>query len=317
MADAAPPGWYPDPAQPGGGRQRWWDGVGWTSHVADGEPPAPGDWTAPEVTESPLPPVPPGHQPGAVVPVGPFGTGPFRPTDPGGPYGGVPPAFVPYIAMGPTPRGDLESERSTAKLARTLLLVAAAIYVVQFVAVAFVYHSFWHDVLQVQQTNQGSTGSTSTPFSGQGTGFTLASGLLQLIGLALIGVQVVFLAWAYKAAKLARDLGLPARHSPGWAVAGFIVPIVNFWFPYQSVRDMFPPHHPDHPLVLRWWLLWLSVQFSGLAVGLASLVSVGVGLAVALVAILLVALAVQAARLVVERVEVVHTELVDGMTGLS
>ena len=312
MADAPSPGWYPDPAQPGGARQRWWDGVGWTSHVADGAPPAPGDWTAPDVTESPLPPVPPGHQPGSVVPVGPFGTDPFPPTDPGGPPGGVPPAFVPYLAMGPTPRGDLESERSTAKLARTLLLVAAGIYVVQYVAVALLYHSFWHDLVhQVQQTNQGTTDSTGASVSGQSTGLTLASGVLQLIGLALIAVEVVFLAWAYKAAKLARDLGLPARHSPGMAVAGFIIPIVNFWFPYQSVRDMFPPGHPDRPLVLRWWLLWLGVQFCGVAVAIASLVSVGVGLAVALVAILVVVIAVQAARLVVERVEVVHTELVE------
>lgn len=25
-----PPGWHPDPSQPG--RQRWWDGQGWTDH---------------------------------------------------------------------------------------------------------------------------------------------------------------------------------------------------------------------------------------------------------------------------------------------
>ncbi|MCM3658039.1 DUF2510 domain-containing protein [Agromyces mediolanus] len=33
------PGWYPDPA--GGGGQRWWDGIGWTEHVAPGVPAAP------------------------------------------------------------------------------------------------------------------------------------------------------------------------------------------------------------------------------------------------------------------------------------
>lgn len=29
---AAPAGWHPDPANPGGGL-RWWDGVSWTDHI--------------------------------------------------------------------------------------------------------------------------------------------------------------------------------------------------------------------------------------------------------------------------------------------
>jgi uncharacterized Tic20 family protein len=39
---APPPGWYPDPQNPGG--QRWWDGSAWTAHVAE-----PSGATAPAV----------------------------------------------------------------------------------------------------------------------------------------------------------------------------------------------------------------------------------------------------------------------------
>lgn len=34
-----PAGWYPDPAQTHRGRQRYWDGSGWTEHVHDPAPP--------------------------------------------------------------------------------------------------------------------------------------------------------------------------------------------------------------------------------------------------------------------------------------
>jgi hypothetical protein len=36
----APPGWHPDPSNPGGAL-RWWDGLNWTDHTHVAAPPAP------------------------------------------------------------------------------------------------------------------------------------------------------------------------------------------------------------------------------------------------------------------------------------
>ena len=73
------------------------------------------------------------------------------------------------------------------------------------------------------------------------------------------GVAVVFLVWQHSAATVARSLGYPARISPALGVGSWFIPIVNFWFPYQSLSDMLPPDHPMRPLCLRAWLAWIGV----------------------------------------------------------
>jgi hypothetical protein len=62
----------------------------------------------------------------------------------------------------------------------------------------------------------------------------------------------------YNAATHARNLGLPARLSPVWAALGWIVPIVNLWFPYWVLRDCLPPRSAERDdLALRYWLLYV------------------------------------------------------------
>jgi hypothetical protein len=84
----------------------------------------------------------------------------------------------------------------------------------------------------------------------------------QPAGFLALGLQVVVAVWVYNAAAFTRSAGLPARRDPGLALASFFIPIVNFWWPYQSVRDTLPPGHPTRRRVLRWWLLFLAAQLS-------------------------------------------------------
>jgi hypothetical protein len=53
--NAAPAGWYPDPAGTGG--QRWWDGARWTGHLltAPSSPPPPAQALEPQPTATAIP----------------------------------------------------------------------------------------------------------------------------------------------------------------------------------------------------------------------------------------------------------------------
>jgi hypothetical protein len=205
---------------------------------------------------------------------------------------------------------DLQAEQGDAERARKALVFGAALYAIQFVLVVVVYHALIHNFFhQVSQAQNGTTTTTTTTLS---PAYAIGSLTLNLISLGLLAVGILFLVWIHRAATLARRAGLPARHSPGMAVGGFLIPIVNFWFPYQATVDLLPPAHQDRSMVLRWWLLWLATQFSATVIGIAAFFSVALGLVLALGGIVLAVNAAIAARQVITVVEQAHGELVAG-----
>ncbi len=202
---------------------------------------------------------------------------------------------------------DLAAERGDADRARKAMIAGAALYGVQFVAVAIVYHAVIHNFFhQIDQAQSGTTATSTTTLS---PGYTLVSLGLNLVSLGLLVVGIIFLVWIHRAATLARRAGLPARHSPGMVVGGFFIPIVNLWFPYQSTADLLPAGHDQRPLVLRWWLLWLGTQFAATVIAFASIASVQIALVVALGGIVLAVSAALAAQQVITAVEEAHGEL--------
>src|SRR4051812_29064531 len=68
-----------------------------------------------------------------------------------------------------------------------------------------------------------------------GSAGTVVGGLLllQLVTLAGFAGTILVAVWSNHATHSARFLGLRTAHSPGWAVAAWLVPIVSLWFPYQ------------------------------------------------------------------------------------
>jgi hypothetical protein len=56
--------------------------------------------------------------------------------------------------------------------------------------------------------------------------------------ITMLGLSILFLVWFYRAGINAERHGYPQRRARGWAYAGWIVPIVNLWFPFQIMGDI-------------------------------------------------------------------------------
>jgi hypothetical protein len=208
---------------------------------------------------------------------------------------------------GADPRADLEDETKAGRLASKVLWAGAVAHSAQAVAWALLFGRIIHAFRQQLDAPLQADG-TRPPLvlPHTVTGFYVLS---QLAGIGLLAVEVIFLIWFYKAATLAIHSGLPARHSPVWAVVGWIIPVVNLWFPYQSAIDFFPPGHPGRRRVKRWWALYLGMNFGIPIVAVTALASTGAAVAIALVTAALAFAAAAAARALIDEVDRAHAGL--------
>jgi hypothetical protein len=99
----------------------------------------------------------------------------------------------------------------------------------------------------------GETDPNAGSFRALGWSFLLAP--LQLFVYAAIALLI---AWIYHAGKFAEYQGWPAARSRGLGAFSVIIPIVSLWWPYEAVRDLYPPGRAPR-LVLQWWLSYLLV----------------------------------------------------------
>jgi Domain of unknown function (DUF4328)/Protein of unknown function (DUF2510) len=277
------PGWYPDPASPFS--VRWWDGQRWTNDTHAGDF---------QTGSSPVAGFPAAGFPAAGFPAAGF------------PAAGFPAAGLPAAGFRPDAGYDIAEETKAGGMASKALLFGACAYTGQFVIDALVAGPIWRAYRQWIDALQ--TNSAATLVLPRGA--AALDAVSSIASLVLLVVAIFFLIWFHKAATVAAQAGVPARRSPGWAVGSWFIPIVNFWFPYQSAVDMFPPGHPARPMVKRWWGLWLATAFSAYVVIIGSVLATGVGLAMALVGAVLAFRAAAAGKAVIDEVNKAHGELV-------
>lgn len=83
---------------------------------------------------------------------------------------------------------------------------------------------------------------------------------------AILGVWVVTCIWLVQVRGHAKAINpeYPHARRVGWVWAGWLVPIVNLWFPFQVVRDVYAAATRYLlPSAMRWWWgLWLVMIFS-------------------------------------------------------
>ena len=134
----------------------------------------------------------------------------------------------------------------------------------------------------------------------------------QLGGLAAIALLVMRILWLYRAATVARELGLDARREPTRAAVGWLIPIVNYWWPYQAMTDLFPEDRRPNRRIAWWWTCSVLSQFSLLVAIAVPFVPVpaAVGLVVLVLVPALAAAALEVA--LVHDATAVHGNLVAG-----
>ena len=93
---------------------------------------------------------------------------------------------------------------------------------------------------------------------------------------AMVVAAVAFIVWLWRARANAELLVGPhgQRLTREWVIGAWICPVVNFWFPYQVVVDVWRASTPNRGnyldgLVVWWWMTflvsWLFTRFITLA----------------------------------------------------
>jgi hypothetical protein len=136
----------------------------------------------------------------------------------------------------------------------------------------------------------------------------------EFIGVGAFVAEIFVMIWLYRAAKFARNAGLPARRDPVWAALGFFVPIVNFWFPYQVAADSFPRTDRNRRLAGRWWTWYLISTVFVAVVLIASAFSTTAGVILALVGAGAYALAAVYGRRMITAIGTSHDQLMLAVT---
>ena len=165
------------------------------------------------------------------------------PPPPGPPPGPPPPAPdapppPPPPGWAPTPARQWYSLRGLTTALTVMLWIAAALGV--FSAIAFFNRiSFENDLID------GNFGSDVLDRRDSADGLVGAAVALQFV--VSLTILILIIIWTYRAMKNNELLGRRQRFTPGWAIAGWLVPIVWLVVPVLILMDLWRGSDPSVP----------------------------------------------------------------------
>ncbi|MGW9212165.1 DUF4328 domain-containing protein [Embleya sp. NPDC055664] len=231
--------------------------------------------SAPVVTGStaaPAPTPPDPYAPPAPAPTGVHPAGVYP-----GAYPPAPGAFAPQAPYGmpgaypASPFGGWMPQpfRSLRGLAVTLYILLPLSAVFAGLCAAAFFHRA--DVLR-QIVDAGDLGVTDSLRTRAEDSDSLVAGAITFLVLSMIATAVLFIIWMYRARANVDLFGPSKQHlSTGWAVGGWLVPVVSLWFPKLILHDVWRASDPRTaerggrtpgrlPLLWTWWVLLVGAS---------------------------------------------------------
>ena len=215
-----------------------------------------------------------------------------------------PPVAAAPSFFAPDPQRDLRDEKNASVWAKRGYVAFVVGRAVGLVVSLVVFSQFADHAREFLDTN----GKVQQDTNALGVLNPLCS-MLSLLGL------VAIIIWSYKAASVANNLHYPAVRGPVWAVVGWIIPIVNFWFPYQAIRDCLAPANPERRTVILWWAFFVASTLVWIpALIIAVFGSLAIAFSIAVPAFLFAAMELSLGWRVIDAIEADHAAAIDRLT---
>jgi len=139
---------------------------------------------------------------------------------------------------------ELERNERVGRWLRLVLLAFPVVQLANAVAVSKLRPTF-RALLDDSQA-----GRTIDPARFSDNGWARLSQAFSLVSIALIVLRMV---WMFKATTTARSMGTPTTRTAGLSCAGWIIPIVSLWWPYQAMSDIARPAGVAGRRIGWWW----------------------------------------------------------------
>lgn len=175
---------------------------------------------------------------------------------------------MPYPANQPA-NVSLRPVSGIGQVARIMILVSLAVDVVVFILLVSAFNSTV-DAVNNLVANEGNLNDLTTANAALEQSAFSASGEILLITFLYfafyIATGIVFLNWAWRVRVNAEAIAGPQSQRLGrpWTIWGWVCPVVNYWFPYQIMVDIYRASRTDQSdtgQIVLWW--WLTPVISG------------------------------------------------------